>query len=197
MCGIGHSHAFLTAFRLHGRDVEDKVGIFNPLACFRRSFDLTVLAKSIADSTNVQMFFGNFHFATHRVLAVVFAIRVGIATLEKHLILFAFSTQADLFLRFTNSKGFAPIIDGFGQDGVVDQIELLLCQLKYTLVVVQLNPDILVDTPLPNNMMFFQMNMLNFMGAWMSVSTMMIMVMLDLIQLMTLGTLDHKIQKYE
>ena len=77
------------------------------------------MTKSIADSTNVQMFFGNFHFAAHRVLAVVFAIRIGIATFEKDLILLAFSTQADPFLCFTDSKGFAPIIDGFGQDGVL------------------------------------------------------------------------------
>ena len=37
----------------------------------------------------------------------------------------------------------------------------MLYSLENTVVVVQLNPDILVDTSLPNNMMLFQMNMLD------------------------------------
>ena len=37
----------------------------------------------------------------------------------------------------------------------------MLYSLENTVVVVQLNPDILVDTSLPNNMMLLQMNMLD------------------------------------
>ena len=95
MSCIGHSHSFLAAFRFHGRDVEDEVGVHDARAG-RRGWppDLAVLAEGVANPANLQVLLGHLNLSAHGVrLAGVLAVRMRVARLKKHLVLLTFPAK--------------------------------------------------------------------------------------------------------
>ena len=100
MCRIGHGHAFLAPLRLHGRNVENKIGIFDSDTRFRGSLDHTVLAECVADSTDLEVGLGDLNLAAHGAqLAGVLAVGMGVAGFEENLVLLAFPAKIDLNLK--------------------------------------------------------------------------------------------------
>lgn len=88
---VGHRHPLLAALGLHGRDVEDKVGLLDARAGLAWAADLAVLAEGVADAADLEVLVGDLDLAAHGAgLAGVLAVGVRVAGLEEHLILLAF-----------------------------------------------------------------------------------------------------------
>ena len=65
MRSVGHRHPLLTALRLHGGDVEDKVRVEDALAGLLTPHHPAVLPEGVADPADVQVVLGDLHLPAH------------------------------------------------------------------------------------------------------------------------------------
>ena len=89
---VGDCHPLLAPLSLHGRDVEDEIGVLDSGPGLGGPLDHAVLTEGVADAADFEVGLRHLDLAAHGGgLARVLAVRVRIAGFEEDLVLLAFS----------------------------------------------------------------------------------------------------------